>query len=74
MQEIILIPFADALEKVGIKKTQAYQRINAGTFPQPVRVGGRSLFVASEIQDWIVKQMTQRGLRKIHARKADKKS
>ncbi len=64
-----LIPFATAIKQAGIKKSQAYQRIHAGTFPQPVRVGGRSLFVASEIQDWIVEQMANRGLRPIHARK-----
>lgn len=66
-----LITFNAAIQQAGIKKTQAYQRIHAGTFPQPVRVGGRSLFVASEIQAWIAEQMQNRGLRPIHARRAE---
>lgn len=41
-------------EKVGLKKSAIYARIKNGTFPQPVRLGTRSIaFVEDEVEQWI---------------------
>lgn len=41
-------------EKVGLKKSAIYARIKKGTFPQPVRLGARSIaFVEAEVEQWI---------------------
>ncbi len=41
-------------EKVGLKKSAIYARIKRGTFPQPVRLGTRSIaFVEAEVEQWI---------------------
>lgn len=51
-----------AVEDVtGIKKTKIYDEIKNGRFPQPVRLGTRSVgWLADEIQDWISARAAQR--------------
>lgn len=49
-----LLNLPSVSEKVGLKKSAIYARIKKGTFPQPVRLGTRSIaFVESEVEQWI---------------------
>lgn len=46
----------------GIKKTEIYQRVKAGTFPKPAQLGelrGRR-WEANEVQEWIKEQLAAR--------------
>jgi len=41
------------LEVTGLKRATMYRRIAAGTFPEPVRLGPRSIgFYEDEIAEW----------------------
>ncbi|WP_419609479.1 helix-turn-helix transcriptional regulator [Thiolapillus sp.] len=37
-------------------RTTMYKKIKAGEFPQPIKIGKKSLWVESEINDWIKDQ------------------
>jgi prophage regulatory protein len=56
-----IIKLPEVIRKVGLGKTEIYQRISEGTFPKQVRLGGRSVgWVESEIDDWIEKRISER--------------
>lgn len=55
-----LIHRDDAQKRVGLGKTSLYERIAAGDFPQPVRLGRRIAFVEKEIDEWIAQRMAER--------------
>jgi prophage regulatory protein len=40
-------------------RTRVYGMMKAGTFPAPLRLGGRSLWVVSEVQAWIRRTIEQ---------------
>jgi prophage regulatory protein len=49
------------IARTGLGRTTIQRLIAAGTFPQPVRLTGRSIaFVASEVDAWIAAQVTAR--------------
>ncbi|RQR94799.1 AlpA family phage regulatory protein [Burkholderia sp. Bp8977] len=43
------------LDMVGLGKTTVYDMMKHGAFPKPRRVRNLSLWVESEVQDWIRK-------------------
>lgn len=55
-----LISFAQTSAKAGIGRTAIYAGTAAGTFPKPVKVGKRSLWVESEIDAWIAGRIAER--------------
>ena len=48
--------------KTGLPKSSLYERIRAGTFPPPIRLGGtRSVgWVAAEVDAWVAAQIAKR--------------
>jgi len=49
------------IAKTGCGRTTIYDGIRAGTFPQPVPLGGRSVAWSShEIENWIVSRIAAR--------------
>jgi prophage regulatory protein len=43
----------EVLDLTGLKRATMYRRIAAGTFPEPIRLGPRSIgFYADEIEEW----------------------
>lgn len=48
-----LLRLPTVLDMVGIGKTTVYDMIKQGTFPRPRRVRNLSLWIESDIQDWI---------------------
>lgn len=58
----VLIPFERVSAKAGIGRTAIYAGIAAGTFPKPVKVGKRSLWVESEIDTWIAERIAERDM------------
>jgi prophage regulatory protein len=58
---IKIIRLPAVLERVGLKRTAVYDRIKGGEFPKPIKLGRVSGWVESEIQEWLEKQVNERG-------------
>lgn len=57
-----LLAFEDVSRRVGLGRTSIYAGIAASTFPRPVKVGKRSLWVEAEISGWIADQIAARDM------------
>ncbi|CAD7379494.1 AlpA family transcriptional regulator [Xanthomonas arboricola] len=55
-----LLRLRDVLERVGMSKSTLYSRIRDKTFPKPLHLGTSSVWVESEVADWINDQIAQR--------------
>lgn len=42
---------------VGLSRSSIYARIQAGTFPSPIKMGHSSGWIETEIQEWIDRQI-----------------
>ena len=54
-QRIIRLP--DVRQLVGLSRSSIYARIQAGTFPSPIKMGHSSGWIESEVQAWIDQQI-----------------
>ncbi|MDH2052564.1 helix-turn-helix transcriptional regulator [Achromobacter marplatensis] len=52
-----LLPLPAVKARVGMGKTKIYEEIKAGAFPACIKNGRTSVWVASEIADWIEKKI-----------------
>jgi len=60
-QQIIRRPKVENL--TGLSRSTIYRRMEDGTFPKSIPIGGRLQgWIASDIQDWITKQIEAAGL------------
>lgn len=57
-QRLLRLP--DVLDRVGMSKSTLYSRIRDKTFPQPLHLGTSSVWVESEVTDWINDQIALR--------------
>lgn len=57
-----LLTFAQVSAKVALRRTSIYAGIAAGTFPKPIKSGTRSLWVESEIDQWIADLIAARDM------------
>jgi prophage regulatory protein len=49
-----LLRLPQVLARVGLKSTRVYQLVGDGDFPQPIRLGERSVaWLESEVEAWI---------------------
>lgn len=56
-----ILRLRDVMEKTGLARSTVYKYIEAGTFPKPIDLGGRSVgWVDEEINDWILEKISQR--------------
>jgi len=56
-----ILRLRDVIEKTGLARSTVYKYIEAGTFPKPIDLGGRSVgWVDEEINDWILEKINQR--------------
>lgn len=51
------LTLSEVLAHVGIGRTAWTDRVRDGRAPGPIRVGARSLWVASEIEQWMAEQI-----------------
>ncbi|WP_027711505.1 helix-turn-helix transcriptional regulator [Dickeya chrysanthemi] len=55
-----LIRLPEVQRRTGYSKAWLYRLINQDRFPQPVKIGSRSIaFVESEIDDWINQRIAE---------------
>jgi prophage regulatory protein len=57
-----LLPIGEVMKIVGMKRTTIYQMIKADAFPAPLKLGGASRWVDTEIYLWIASLIKQRDL------------
>ena len=49
-----LLKFAQVVEITGIGRSQLYRKIASGEFPDPIRVGPKSIrFREDDVQQWV---------------------
>lgn len=51
-----LLRMPQVLDRVGLKKTVIYERIKAGSFPKPIKLGSASAWHVAEIDSWVSTQ------------------
>jgi prophage regulatory protein len=52
-----ILRMPEVLEKIGLCKASIYNRVADGTFPKPVRLGGRSVgWLESALDQWIIER------------------
>jgi prophage regulatory protein len=51
----------DVSQTVKLARTELYERVKKGTFPKPVKLGRRSVWLQSEIAAWMREQAEARG-------------
>lgn len=55
-----LIRMHQVLERIGLGKAWVYKLIAQRKFPQPIKIGSRSIaFLESEIDDWIDQRIAE---------------
>jgi prophage regulatory protein len=53
---ILRLPHVKA--STGLSRSTIYLRISQGTFPKPVKLGGRAVgWVQTEVQEWLQRQI-----------------
>ena len=57
------ISVKETIRKICLSKTELYDRLRAGTFPQPVSLGPRKVvFFESDIDAWMQARMEERDI------------
>lgn len=47
------------MKKVSLGKTAIYAKINAGDFPPPIKLGNVSVWLESEVDEWIQAKVSE---------------
>ncbi|MEQ6886470.1 AlpA family transcriptional regulator [Salicola sp. Rm-C-2C1-2] len=56
-----IIRLREVMELTGLARSTIYKYVEAGTFPQPVPLGGRSVgWVEQEVEDWVMARIEER--------------
>jgi prophage regulatory protein len=51
------------IEKTGLARSTIYKYVDAGTFPKPIPLGGRSVgWVDAELHEWITERIENRDI------------
>ncbi|PZR90327.1 MAG: transcriptional regulator [Stutzerimonas stutzeri] len=50
----------DLLERVPLSRPTIYRLVKKRDFPQPVKLGAASVWIESEIEQWVSNKMAQR--------------
>lgn len=50
----------DLLAKTSLSKRYIYRLIAAGSFPQPVKIGIRSVWPEAEVDEWMAARVAER--------------
>ena len=56
-----IIRLREVMALTGLARSTIYKYVEAGTFPQPVPLGGRSVgWVEQEVEDWVLARIEER--------------
>ena len=49
------------IERTGLARSTIYKYVDAGTFPKPISLGGRSVgWIDTEVEEWILSAVEER--------------
>ncbi|NIK50315.1 helix-turn-helix transcriptional regulator [Xanthomonas arboricola] len=54
--ELRLLPIKEVRAKVGLSPATIYRQMQAGKFPKPHKVCSRSLWLSTQLDEWIIQQ------------------
>ena len=54
-----LLPMRAVRDQVALHPATVYAMMKDGTFPKPVKLGRRSLWIESEVQAWIAERIKE---------------
>ena len=58
-----VLRLAEVQDKTGLARSTIYKYIDAGTFPRPISLGGRSVgWIDSEIHEWLKEKQIERDM------------
>jgi len=58
-----ILRLKDVIEKTGLARSTIYKYVGAGTFPEPVPLGGRTVgWLDSEVHEWIAEKVRSRNI------------
>jgi prophage regulatory protein len=58
-----ILRLKDVIEKTGLARSTIYKYVSAGTFPEPIPLGGRSVgWVQVEVHGWITERIENRDI------------
>ncbi|KRG38561.1 hypothetical protein ARC78_15620 [Stenotrophomonas pictorum JCM 9942] len=58
-QPEVLLTIQGVSAQAGVQSSFIYERMKAKQFPKSIRVGGRALWLQSEVQAWIQDQVSK---------------
>lgn len=58
---VSLLPLPEVERRTGLKKTKLYEMAFVGKFPRPIKVGARSLWPSTAVENWIACQIEASG-------------
>lgn len=58
--DALLWPMPTLSKRVGLSRSNIYQQIQGGKFPEPVKIGRSSRWLAAEIEAWVNTQAKAR--------------
>ena len=59
---VIFLKRPEIEQRTGLKRSTIYDKMKAGTFPKPVKLGARAVaWLEPEIDAWIKERISQRG-------------
>jgi prophage regulatory protein len=62
-EKMRVLRLKDVIEKTGLARSTIYKYVDAGTFPKPIPLGGRSVgWVDAEVHRWITERIENRDI------------
>tara|TARA_R110002124_G_scaffold201177_4_gene367739 strand:- start:2277 stop:2519 length:243 start_codon:yes stop_codon:yes gene_type:complete len=62
-EKMRVLRLKDVIEKTGLARSTIYKYVDAGTFPKPISLGGRSVgWVDAEVHEWITERIENRDI------------
>ena len=62
---VVFLKRPEIEKRTGLKRSTIYDKIKAGTFPKPVKLGARAVaWPEAEVQAWMEERITNRGVLK----------
>ena len=59
---VIFLKRPEIEHRTGLKRSTIYDKMKAGTFPKPVKLGPRAVgWLETEVDAWIKERISQRG-------------
>lgn len=63
--KVSIIKLSEVIARTGLSRSSIYRRINEGSFPRPISLGGKAVgWIEAEVQQWIQDRISERDVQK----------